>query len=868
MLRHAKRLQSVLNKVCSQYENYELQPSQEEWRQIDYLLSITQPFFTFTTSLSKTKEVTIYSVFAIYNNLFTHLEKSKAQLARKKVGWKKVMLSALRAAKLKLSEYYRMTDEIGNDLYAIGTILAPQNKFEFFPNKDWEPNWRMRYRKSLEEYLVPYQQRYSELQPTSNSQFSVGEISDGDILLISASSLRPQMTAYDELSQYLESSMQVVNPRTYWKDHQHEFPILASLARDILTTPASGSCVERLFNSARNICHYRRDSLKPETIRDLMIISTREAEAAREEKEIRKTEDEFDPISDTEEDSLVTISQLAEPVSQRALGKIPRVEAAKEDPGPSIESNEDDGISLPDNTHIQGESSTQRRSTRVMLSPQKETTKPIETPSPPSGNSPDRLLKARIPFLLRYYDANNTVLDLIPALEAGRPKAVHSSNLSSHSGETASGQLNVTEGFLEEPGFEEPPFMWNSSIELNNYVIAQRAENVPTNHQEGDILSLRAQELAQNLKPFATCTKSQANLKNAVDQGLFSATNIRLFEHLYVQHHHRHCPIIYFPTFQAESATLPLLLATFLGGSLHSYPRDTCSLAVDCIDIAESYMFSLSVFNTEIQYTATYESQMSENYDILKAVVILLQLQIGRNDPDIRRRVRYQRFPMLVHAARSISLFSSRHDRGSTTSEGWVWNAQSESRLRTAHFILLLDCEFVTSFRIPPMITILESTGNLPCNELMFFQNQSSLLVKTPHSPSLVHVIDLLMDGAWDGPSNPVFSNIGVFGLFTVISGLHLVMFSAFTSRMIQQNLAPLHRALSRWKILWEELISQTSNEAEMELAGFMASANELWLVTKAIMRIDSEEYFSLFDGQSLQPFNELFPSIIDMKNQ
>ncbi|KAJ5247953.1 hypothetical protein N7497_008024 [Penicillium chrysogenum] len=319
---------------------------------------------------------------------------------------------------------------------------------------------------------------------------------------------------------------------------------------------------------------------------------------------------------------------------------------------------------------------------RVLLPSQQEATKPKGTPSPPSGNSPDKLLKARIPFLLRYYAANNTVLDLIPALEAGRPKVVHSSTPSSYLGETARGQLEATEGFLEGPGLDEPPFMWNSSIESGNCVITHGADTVPTNHQQSDILALRAQELARNLEPFATCTKSQANLKNAIDQDLFSAANIRLFERLYVQNHHRHCPIIHIPTFQAESATLPLLLATFLGGSLHSHPRDTCSLAVDCIDIAEAYMFSLPVFNTEIKHTAASESQSSENYDVLKAVVLLLQVQIGRNDPDIRRRVRYQRLPRLVHAARSISLFSSRHDRGSTTSEGWIWDAQSESRLR------------------------------------------------------------------------------------------------------------------------------------------------------------------------------------------
>ena len=178
----------------------------------------------------------------------------------------------------------------------------------------------------------------------------------------------------------------------YWKDHQHEFPILASLARDVLTTPASGSGVERLFNSARDICHYRRGSLKPKTIRDLMMfmcttkfdmeseqlflieeyLSAQETEVVREEKEIRKAEEEFNPISDTEEDPLATISQPTEPVSQRALGKRPRTEAAMDDPGPLIESNEDDEIPLPDNSHIQGESTQRRSSGRLPKRPRQD----------------------------------------------------------------------------------------------------------------------------------------------------------------------------------------------------------------------------------------------------------------------------------------------------------------------------------------------------------------------------------------------------------------------------------------------------------------------------------------------------------------
>lgn len=38
-----------------------------------------------------------------------------------------------------------------------------------------------------------------------------------------------------------------------------------------MSIPATGAGVERLFNSARDVCHYRRGSLNPETVRDIML---------------------------------------------------------------------------------------------------------------------------------------------------------------------------------------------------------------------------------------------------------------------------------------------------------------------------------------------------------------------------------------------------------------------------------------------------------------------------------------------------------------------------------------------------------------------------------------------------------------------
>ncbi|KAL2694984.1 hypothetical protein AAEP93_011738, partial [Penicillium crustosum] len=76
---------------------------------------------------------------------------------------------------------------------------------------------------------------------------------------------------YDELTKYLQSETIKGSIRIFWKDHQREFPILVSIARDIISILATGAGVERLFNSARDIYHYRRGSLNLETVRDIIL---------------------------------------------------------------------------------------------------------------------------------------------------------------------------------------------------------------------------------------------------------------------------------------------------------------------------------------------------------------------------------------------------------------------------------------------------------------------------------------------------------------------------------------------------------------------------------------------------------------------
>lgn len=44
-----------------------------------------------------------------------------------------------------------MTDAIPGDLYAVSTMIVPDNKFKSSQTKDWDDELRVRYRKSFKE---------------------------------------------------------------------------------------------------------------------------------------------------------------------------------------------------------------------------------------------------------------------------------------------------------------------------------------------------------------------------------------------------------------------------------------------------------------------------------------------------------------------------------------------------------------------------------------------------------------------------------------------------------------------------------------------------------------------------------------------
>ncbi|CAM4889910.1 unnamed protein product [Rotaria socialis] len=80
----------------------------------------------------------------------------------------------------------------------------------------------------------------------------------------------------DELERYLCKRLDLTNlsdnPLDFWKNNKIEFPVLAKVACQIFSVPATSACVERSFSSAGNIVTKRRTNIKPTQLNNVLFL--------------------------------------------------------------------------------------------------------------------------------------------------------------------------------------------------------------------------------------------------------------------------------------------------------------------------------------------------------------------------------------------------------------------------------------------------------------------------------------------------------------------------------------------------------------------------------------------------------------------
>ena len=77
-----------------------------------------------------------------------------------------------------------------------------------------------------------------------------------------------------ELELYLDEPIMIrtvnIDVLTFWKSNECRYPILASMACDILVVVVSTIASETSFNIAGRVLHYYRSSLRPDTVEELV----------------------------------------------------------------------------------------------------------------------------------------------------------------------------------------------------------------------------------------------------------------------------------------------------------------------------------------------------------------------------------------------------------------------------------------------------------------------------------------------------------------------------------------------------------------------------------------------------------------------
>jgi hypothetical protein len=162
---------------------------------------------------------------------------------------------------------------------------------------------------------------------------------------------------------------------------------------------------------------------------------------------------------------------------------------------------------------------------------------------------------------------------------------------------------------------------------------------------------------------------------------VFSAQNLNRCIETYFQRLHPHYCFIHRPSFNRQTAKLPILLSMFLFGSLSSGQTDSAFGARRFFDIAEEYIFS------QPSLLATHNAGVTEeSLETLQAALLINIIQNGTNKVETRRRLRIYRHPQLISAIRSHGLFESESEGQSEISSDdqpdWLSFIAKESQKR------------------------------------------------------------------------------------------------------------------------------------------------------------------------------------------
>ncbi|GMG23388.1 unnamed protein product [Aspergillus oryzae] len=330
-------------------------------------------------------------------------------------------------------------------------------------------------------------------------------------------------------------------------------------------------------------------------------------------------------------------------------------------------------------------------------------------------------------------------------------------------------------------------------------------------------------------------------------ESFFSPTNITLFVSAFFEHSYKGIRFIHKASFNAHTISTQLLLAITLMGATCVSPQDASS-AEGYSDVAEYLIFDGPEFGKV--FNIDNPSLARENMEILQAAMVISVIQWSKGDVTIKRRIRTQRFPALVCAARALRLTQVTNQAVSDT--------ESLDLDRAMAWLYLMDSHLTVYYRNPPQFKIAEACFGLPQHEELYDTMEPSALVNASQNATnagltltLKSVIQRLMEKDSERFEELITQPFTLFGLFLVIATLD-------TCVALSGPFGSLDTALDRWKKMWD-LTYTTIMPSDIRKSGYMVHALELWWLAKKLTQKPTGIYLeSGFALDSTATFHEM----------
>ncbi|XP_031281355.1 zinc finger BED domain-containing protein RICESLEEPER 1-like [Pistacia vera] len=264
MLETAFIYKDVFFRLKLREPQYRCLPTEEEWELAEQVCSKLKIFYVATNLFSGTKYLTS-------NNYFPKICEIRIALSN----WLRCGNDLIRNMATKMLEKFNKYWDVIHGILGVASLLDPRYKMKsldyFFPRiygVDGKYHI-MRIQGLLSDLFNQYQSKQGSSQPPPNATPSFqanipcseddGSVSDFDMYIAQESNV---VEGKSELDFYLEEKLLPGTPNfdilVWWKATGPKYPILSSIARDILAIPVSTVASESIFSTGGKKCGLTR----------------------------------------------------------------------------------------------------------------------------------------------------------------------------------------------------------------------------------------------------------------------------------------------------------------------------------------------------------------------------------------------------------------------------------------------------------------------------------------------------------------------------------------------------------------------------------------------------------------------------------